>query len=203
MALLDIFDVRGMKQTIELDPLRERAPVAIGRADQAALRIDHDPTVSHCNAELTLVAGKWAIEDVGSRNGTKLNGDVLVRRTVLRDGDELCMGETTLGYRDYSSPDSSTAKAGPKPKVTLTTRERDVLVELCRPYFTRGWLKVPAERADIATRMFVGAPAVQAHLLHLYDKFGIAEGSNRRARLAGVVMDARIITERDYQDDDD
>lgn len=120
---------------------------------------------------------------------------------MLRNGDELCLGETTLGFRDYGTPDSSTAKAGPKPKVTLTNRERDVLVELCRPYFTHGWLKVPAERADIAGRMFVGPPAVQAHLLHLYDKFAVAEGPNRRARLAAVVMDARIITERDYQDD--
>ena len=92
MALLDIFDVRGMKVTIELDPLRELAPLAIGRADAAALRIDHDSTVSQRHAELTLIADKWAIEDVGSRNGTRLNGDLLVRRTVLRNGDELSLG---------------------------------------------------------------------------------------------------------------
>jgi DNA-binding NarL/FixJ family response regulator len=63
---------------------------------------------------------------------------------------------------------------------TITPRERDVLVALCRPAM-RGELFVePASVREIARALDVTDAAVKRHLLNLYDKFGIADGAERR-----------------------
>jgi hypothetical protein len=67
----------------------------------------------------------------------------------------------------------------------LTRRERDVLVALCRPALGGDVFTEPASVHEIAAALVVTDAAVKQHLLHLYDKFGIAEtGERRRVRLA-------------------
>jgi hypothetical protein len=64
--------------------------------------------------------------------------------------------------------------------IELTRRERDVLVALCRPLFEADVVAQPASVREIATELVVTDAAVKQHLLHLYDKFAIAEGGERR-----------------------
>ncbi|TMK60536.1 MAG: alpha/beta fold hydrolase [Actinobacteria bacterium] len=67
----------------------------------------------------------------------------------------------------------------------LTRRERDVLAALCRPALHGNVFEEPASVREIAAALVVTDAAVKQHLLHLYDKFGIAEtGERRRVRLA-------------------
>jgi pimeloyl-ACP methyl ester carboxylesterase len=67
----------------------------------------------------------------------------------------------------------------------LTRRERDVLVALCRPAVGGDVFTEPASVHEIAAALVVTDAAVKQHLLHLYDKFGIADtGERRRVRLA-------------------
>jgi hypothetical protein len=71
------------------------------------------------------------------------------------------------------------------PPPELTRRERDVLTALCRPALDGGVFAEPASVRQIATALVVTEAAIKQHLLHLYDKFGIAEiGERRRVRLA-------------------
>jgi hypothetical protein len=67
----------------------------------------------------------------------------------------------------------------------LTPRERDVLVELCKPVLSDDVFAEPASVRQIAQALVVTDAAVKQHLLHLYGKFRIdATGERRRVALA-------------------
>jgi ATP/maltotriose-dependent transcriptional regulator MalT len=76
----------------------------------------------------------------------------------------------------------------------LTRREADVLAALCRPAFGHEAFAAPASSAEIAEALVITEAAVKQHLLHLYVKFRIPEGTNRRARLANATIAARLAT---------
>ena len=64
----------------------------------------------------------------------------------------------------------------PVASIDLTRREKDVLAALCRPLFGDDVVAQPASVREIAAELVVTDAAVKQHLLHLYDKFAIAEG---------------------------
>lgn len=66
----------------------------VGRAEGCGLRIE-DPRVSRRHARLVLEEGQLAIEDLGSPNGTVVNG-LRVGRQRLQDGDLLVLGKYRL-----------------------------------------------------------------------------------------------------------
>ena len=67
----------------------------------------------------------------------------------------------------------------------LTRREQDVLAALCAPLAADRPVAMPASIRDIAAELVVTEAAVKQHLLNLYDKFEIAEGTeSRRIALA-------------------
>jgi len=70
----------------------------------------------------------------------------------------------------------------------LTRRELDVLISLCRPALSDDAFITPATPKDIAGDLVVTEAAVKQHLLRLYVKFRVPEGTNRRARLANHVI---------------
>jgi len=67
------------------------AEVTVGRAPGCAVLID-DPTVSSLHARLSHQAGRVVVDDLGSRNGTLLNGRKLKSPTALSPGDRLGIG---------------------------------------------------------------------------------------------------------------
>ena len=70
----------------------------------------------------------------------------------------------------------------------LTRRELDVLTSLCRPALSDEAFATPATAHEIASDLVVTEAAVKQHLLRLYQKFRIPEGTNRRTRLANEVV---------------
>ncbi len=70
----------------------DREALRIGRASQNAIQIA-DPTVSKEHAEVVRDGGKVTIRDLGSRNGTRLNGIEVHEATAIRDGDVLEIGK--------------------------------------------------------------------------------------------------------------
>lgn len=78
----------------------------VGRTARKASMVVHDPSVSERHAELSWRAGRWHVRDVGSSNGTWLNGRALEPCegghgsdegwVELRDGDELLLGTDSL-----------------------------------------------------------------------------------------------------------
>ena len=70
----------------------------------------------------------------------------------------------------------------------LTRRELDVLISLCRPALSDDAFVTPATAKEIADDLVVTEAAVKQHLLRLYVKFRVPEGTNRRTRLANEVI---------------
>jgi DNA-binding CsgD family transcriptional regulator len=64
--------------------------------------------------------------------------------------------------------------------VSITPREREVLLELCRPAVTQELFVEPSSVREIAQALAVTEAAVKQHLLNLYDKFGIGDRQERR-----------------------
>lgn len=70
-------------------------PCIIGRHPECQRRLA-DPLVSRRHCVLTLREGQVWIEDLGSRNGTRLNGDAIREAVHLDDGDEVELGGTAF-----------------------------------------------------------------------------------------------------------
>ena len=71
-------------------------PVVIGRLPECAVVLD-DPNVSRRHAEVRHVGDAVVVTDLGSTNGTKVNG-IPVREQHLASGDEITVGSTTLVF---------------------------------------------------------------------------------------------------------
>lgn len=78
----------------------------VGRDPDAALWIDH-VSVSRRHAQIVVAGGKAKLEDLGSKNGTFLNGAALARPAALSDGDEIRIGIETMIFRAMSALEST------------------------------------------------------------------------------------------------
>lgn len=77
---------------------RERRAQRPGRKHPADLELTvPDQRMSGTHAILTRVRGRWVLEDCSSKNGTRVNGE-LVSQFALRDGDIIELGRTTFLY---------------------------------------------------------------------------------------------------------
>lgn len=86
----------------------DRSPVRIGRASSSAVHV-MDPSVSREHAELAFANGRWALRDLGSRNGSRVNGRSADQAIPLSPGDTIEVGHVSLRV----------AGGGPAPTVVL------------------------------------------------------------------------------------
>ncbi|WP_030420752.1 DUF1707 and FHA domain-containing protein [Streptomyces sp. SCSIO 75703] len=70
-------------------------PLRIGRDPANGLRLTHE-TVSRVHAELTRQGGMWVLRDLGSTNGTTVNGRRVIGAAVVREGDQIGFGRTVF-----------------------------------------------------------------------------------------------------------
>jgi DNA-binding SARP family transcriptional activator len=177
----------------ELFPL-DRDRVTIGRGDGNDISLRDDRLVSLVHAVIESYGASFTLRDLGSSNGTFVNGKSLVGERVLRPGDEIRLGRTQVLFRDRGAEAVERTDKGPKaPEVT--TQERDVLIALCRPLLHATPFAQPASIGQIAEELAVNEAAVKFHLANLYDKFGIYETTqSRRFALANEAMLRRAVT---------
>jgi hypothetical protein len=71
-------------------------PLTIGRATDATVRVS-DTSASRRHAEIRPAGGGWAVVDLGSTNGTRVNGAPITERR-LQDGDTITVGDATLRF---------------------------------------------------------------------------------------------------------
>jgi FHA domain len=160
----------------------------IGRGKSVDIHLDHS-SVSKLHAEIVRRGPYAYVSDLGlSRHGTRVNGKVVAQR-LLENGDVLSFGTQRGrigGLPVEEVPPECEQRRSATPE--LTRREVDVVAALCKPALCADAFVAPATARDIAADLVVTEAAVKQHLLRLYQKLKIAEGPNRRVRLANEVV---------------
>jgi DNA-binding winged helix-turn-helix (wHTH) protein len=78
----------------------------LGRAGDAAIFVD-DVGVSRHHARITVDSAGAILEDLGSKNGTMLNGRAIEGPTPLADGAAIVLGTRTLRFRVFTGAAST------------------------------------------------------------------------------------------------
>ena len=183
----------------ELIPLSGQR-VTLGQASTNLVSLKHDATISRLHAVLENLGFAWSIRDVGSRNGTYLNGEKISAERVLRSGDDLRVGKSRLIFWEVKEGDEltgseATISADPAQlPPSLTRRELEVLVVLCRPLVSDDPFPAAASVRRMAQELFVTEAAIKQHLQNLYDKFAIPTEGERRVRLANEAIRRGAVT---------
>lgn len=159
----------------------------LGRSPAADLTID-EPSVSRDHAVVRGHPGRWFLEDLGSRNGTRVNANRLMfgRPHPLRHEDQVRLGALLLVV--VSAAESGDADRTDSmvidqslPELTLSPFQRQVVGRLAEPWLTGG---EPAGNAQIANQL--GTPeavdAVKAALRRIYAKAGLTDDRSRAKR---------------------
>jgi hypothetical protein len=75
--------------------------IILGREEGVGISI-RDPEVSRQHVRISWQAGNYYVEDLGSTNGTFLNGAPVTGRQLLRSGDTIGMGQTLLAFQEQA-----------------------------------------------------------------------------------------------------
>lgn len=187
-------------QVIFLLP-RDKWRLTVGRKPESDIAIGWDVEVSRAHALLEQVGDQWTLVDDGlSSNGSYVNGQRVVGRQRLRQGDRLCFGTTQLLFRDPGPPESEATRRDVRSTaMPLTPTQHKVLVALCRP-LNDATSALPATNKQIADEVFLSVDAVKAQLRLLFERFGLGElaQNEKRVRLAQHAFGAGAVSPRDF-----
>jgi DNA-binding CsgD family transcriptional regulator len=157
------------------------ALVRLGRAADNDVVLSGEPTVSRQHAELVYDPDGWSVRDLGSHNGTHVNGVRLAEGASRPVGptDVIGLGTVTLRLLSVDDVDGMTIEDGRGREMhrlltALSTREREVLT------------LVAAGRTDdqVAAELFISVKTVHSHLDRIRDKTGV----RRRAELTRLAV---------------
>src|SRR5687768_15511472 len=107
-------------------PLQD-SPVSIGRASECSIPIK-DRYLSRRHAEIVAVDGSWLLKDLGSVNGTYLNGSRVQRDTPLKGGDRIRLGDTEIVFETAEHNTDrflSIADTAERPSIAIPINEID------------------------------------------------------------------------------
>lgn len=76
----------------------DQASVVIGRTAECDV-ILYEPGVSRRHARIFLEGAAFMVEDLGSSNGTRVNGEPIAARQALKDGDSISMGPVVFNFK--------------------------------------------------------------------------------------------------------
>jgi pSer/pThr/pTyr-binding forkhead associated (FHA) protein/tetratricopeptide (TPR) repeat protein len=118
----------------------------IGRSTDNPICIA-DTSVSRKHIMLRRAGSGWTVSDLGSGNGTLVNGDPIADETVLANGDVITMGDTEVTFNDVSNAtmmvDITASPSRPRPSTGAAPGRPPPRPERVRP--ARG---APAKQVD-------------------------------------------------------
>jgi DNA-binding response OmpR family regulator len=158
----------------------DRSVTLIGRAEDCDLQL-HDPLASRHHAEIRRDTWRYVLADLGSRNGTLVNGAAIQAPHPLQSGDTILVAQTPLRFED--------------PNATMTI-PREALQRAHLPV----WVNEAAAEAYAFGQRLDLAPKELALLTLLYDKAGHVVDKDEIARTVwpeydGLVNDYNIETQ--------
>jgi pSer/pThr/pTyr-binding forkhead associated (FHA) protein len=91
-------------EPVLIDPFGNVVPLgegvhSVGRNPAATLKLPYDESVSRRHAELEVRNGEAVVRDLGSSNGTTINGVPVRTPMLLHAGDEVAFGRTRVTFR--------------------------------------------------------------------------------------------------------
>jgi pSer/pThr/pTyr-binding forkhead associated (FHA) protein len=159
----------------------------IGRAASCELRLD-DPSVSRRHGSLRVEAEQVVVSDLGSRNGTRVNGLRVVTPTLLEVGDALAIGGVVLHLAEQEEEAFVGATTRPLPRLDaattggldlLSAREREVFERLARGETQR----------EAAEALGLSVKTVETYRARI----GIKLGLRTRAALVRAALEAGVL----------
>ncbi len=148
--------------------------LSIGRSDEASICLPFEG-VSRQHAEVSLDAGRVRLRDLGSTNGTAVNGDE-VSEALLDRGDRIQIGSVEFEFRLETSGVLAELqdRADARRRIAqLSPREREVALAIARGL----------KSAEIAKLLHISTRTVNTHLEHIYERLQLRS----RTALAGMV----------------
>jgi sigma-B regulation protein RsbU (phosphoserine phosphatase) len=106
--------------------LLERSPMVLGRASANAIQL-LDSTVSREHAELERTDDRWTIRDLGSRNGTRVNGREAQLPLPVSAGDRVEVGHVLLSVSESRTGDATRFSTSEHVSSALKLNVNDVL----------------------------------------------------------------------------
>ncbi len=70
----------------------------VGRDSECAVRLD-SATLSRRHARIVVTSGSATLEDLGSKNGTRVNGQRVIAPVALQERDRIQFGSVRMTYR--------------------------------------------------------------------------------------------------------
>ena len=83
----------------------------VGRDRDCAVHLD-SVTISRRHARIVVTGGEVVVEDLESKNGTRVNGQRVTGRVMLKDSDQIEVGSVTMTYRLMDSSPSTMTRRG-------------------------------------------------------------------------------------------
>jgi DNA-binding CsgD family transcriptional regulator len=162
--------------------------IRIGRAADNDVVLSSEPTVSRYHAEVAFGDDGWLIRDMGSHNGTYINGERLGEAASEPFGttDIVTLGAVTLRLMEVDESDGLTVADGRGSELhrlltALSQREREVLT-----------LVAQGKTDDrVAAELYISVKTVHSHLDRIRDKTGV----RRRAELTRVAVRLGLATQ--------
>jgi two-component system, NtrC family, response regulator AtoC len=90
------------REGLDVVPLSEGNPIVVGRSDPAQVR-PKSRRLSRQHARFVLEDGIVTVEDMGSTNGTYINGKRISRRASVRGNDEVTLGSVMISVHEHGS----------------------------------------------------------------------------------------------------
>lgn len=207
LAKLPRFLLRYLDSKVVLAP----GDYTIGRASECHFPLD-DEQVSRQHAVLHVDTASIVVEDLGSRNGVLVNGELVQGTSALKHGDRLTFGNQTIyimeegererramlstvgGAADSAALQAELAKLrgqqpAPTAQVDLSTlspREYEVLCLIARGYT----YKEVANELDVSVKTVETYRARLGQKLDLKSRSEIVDFALRAGLLAGAPGDA-------------
>ncbi len=75
----------------------------VGRSDSAALSLPDDTMLSRLHFALEFLDNRWTVRDLGSKNGTAVNGQVLTQAQPLAPGDTITAGRLVITFEPHKA----------------------------------------------------------------------------------------------------
>ncbi|HLF06462.1 MAG TPA: FHA domain-containing protein, partial [Thermoplasmata archaeon] len=97
----------------ELVRIEGDGPFPLGRLAECKIVVN-DAAVSRQHAQVWREDGAYWIKDLGSKNGTKVNGNLISAPSRLNQGDRIDIGPCSLEFGESNAPGTSARVADTK-----------------------------------------------------------------------------------------